>query len=88
MFPKTQQVDTLLIGMAAKTIPTLYSRDVDPFRARVPITGVEIDLKLVQLGTEYFHLQPSAAKIVSTDGRVNVRTTKAKFNLMIVDAYN
>ena len=88
MFPKTQQVDTLLIGMAAGTIPTLYSRDVDPFRARVHITGVEIDPKLVQLGTEYFHLHPSAAKIVNTDGRVYVRTTKAKFNLMIVDAYS
>lgn len=88
IFPKSQQVKTLLIGMAAGTIPTLYARDVDPYRARVPMTGVEIDPKLVQLGTEYFHLKPSAATVVYQDGRVYMRTTKSTFNLMIVDAYS
>lgn len=88
MFPKSQPVNTLLIGMAAGTIPTLYARDVDPYRAKVPITGVEIDPKLVQLGKKYFHLSPSAAKVINADGRVYVRTTSSKFNLMIVDAYS
>ncbi len=88
MFPKAQQVNTLLIGMAAGTIPTMYSRDVEPYRASVPITGVEIDPRLVQLGTKYFHLQTSYANVINADGRVYVRTTSSKFNLMIVDAYS
>jgi spermidine synthase len=88
MFPSSQQVPTLLIGMAAGTIPTLYLRDVDPFRAKVPMTGVEIDPKLIQLGKKYFHLKPSAAKVINQDGRVYIRTTKSKFKLMIVDAYS
>lgn len=88
MFPRKEQVKTLLIGMAAGTIPTLYRRDVDPYRAGVPITGVEIDPKLVQLGRQYFHLNSQAAKVISADGRVYLRTTKSRYNLMIVDAYS
>lgn len=88
MFPSSQQVPTLLIGMAAGTIPTLYLRDVDPYRAKVPVTGVEIDPKLIQLGKTYFHLKASAAKVINQDGRVYIRTTKSKFSLMIVDAYS
>lgn len=88
MFPKKQPVKTLLIGMAAGTIPTLYLRDIDPYRANVPITGVEIDPKLVQLGKRYFHLKSTAAKVVNEDGRVYLRTTKSSYNLMIVDAYS
>ncbi len=88
IFPKSKSVNTLLIGMAAGTIPTLYSRDVDPFRAPVPVTGVEIDPKLIQLGNRYFHLKKSAAHVINEDGRVFIRTTKATYDLMIVDAYS
>lgn len=88
LFPKNQSPNTLLIGMAAGTIPTLYARDVDPYRAKVPITGVEIDPTITQLGRKYFSLKPSAAKVVNEDGRVFIRGTQSKFNLMIVDAYS
>lgn len=88
MFPKQKPVPTLLIGMAAGTIPTLYAKDVDPYRANVPITGVEIDPELVKLGRKYFNLKKSAAKVISADGRVYVRNSTKKFDLMIVDAYS
>lgn len=88
MFPKKRRVDTLIIGMAAGTIPTLYKRDVDPYRAKVPITGVEIDPKLVQLGKKYFHLRSSSPKTIIADGRVYLRTTKSRYDLMIIDAYS
>ncbi len=88
MFPRTQRVRGLLIGMAAGTIPTLMQRDVDPYRAPVRLTAVEIDPELVRLGREYFHLSPSAARVVSADGRVYLQATQARYNLIIVDAYS
>lgn len=88
IFPRKQPVNTLLIGMAAGTIPTMYARDVDPFRAAVPVTGVEIDQELVNLGKKYFDLKPAAAHVINADGRVYVRTSNSKFSMMIVDAYS
>lgn len=88
LFPKRRPVSTLLIGMAAGTIPTLYARDVDPFRAPVPMTGVEIDPELVALGRKYFHLKSSSANVKTMDGRVFLETTQSHYDLLIVDAYS
>ncbi|MDA8374452.1 MAG: fused MFS/spermidine synthase [Actinomycetota bacterium] len=87
-YPATQPLSTLLIGMAAGTIPTLYSRDVDPYRAHVAMTGIELDPDLVALGRQYFHLRPSAAKVIISDGRLYLRRTSHRYNIIIVDAYS
>lgn len=87
LFPPRQTVSTLLIGMAAGTIPTMLHRDVAPYR-RLDVTGVEIDPELVALGRRYFHLTPGAATVVSDDGRVYLEKTQARYRLMIVDAYS
>lgn len=88
MFPQSKNVNMLLVGMAAGTIPTLYEKDVDPFRARVDVTGIEIDPKLIQLGKQYFGLKTSAARVINADARVYLNTTKNKYDLMIIDAYS
>ncbi len=88
MFPSDRPVNALLIGMAAGTIPTMYVRDVDPYRARVNLTGVEIDPELVRLGRQYFHLTPQAAQVKIADGRVYLSTSTQRYDLMIVDAYS
>ena len=87
LFPQRQTVRTLLIGMAAGTIPTMLQRDVVPYR-KVSVTGVEIDPQLVALGRRYFHLRPAAAKVVNADGRVFLETSRRRYHLMIVDAYS
>ncbi len=88
MFPSHQPMSALLIGVAAGTIPTMYLRDVDPYRARVSMTGVEIDPTLIQLGHRYFHLTSAAAKVKISDGRVYLATSKRRYDLVIVDAYS
>ncbi|MDA8385948.1 MAG: fused MFS/spermidine synthase [Actinomycetota bacterium] len=88
LYPRQRPLSSLLIGMAAGTIPTLYARDVDPYRSRVAMTGVELDPGLVALGREYFHLRPSAAKVVISDGRLYLRRTSHRYNIIIVDAYS
>ena len=87
LFPRREDVSTLLVGMAAGTIPTLLQRDVVPLRS-VRVTGVEIDPRLVELGRRYFHLTPEAARVVNADGRVFLETTHRRYRLMIVDAYS
>ena len=87
-YPPEKPLSSLLIGMAAGTIPTLYKRDVDPYRAPVAMTGVELDPGLVALGRQYFHLLPSAAKIVISDGRLYLRSTLHHYDIIIVDAYS
>ena len=87
LFPRQETVSTLLVGMAAGTIPTMLQRDVSPYR-KVRLTGVEIDPTLVALGRRYFHLRPDAAKVVQDDGRVYLETTTKQYRLMIVDAYS
>lgn len=87
-FPLRRPLSALLIGMAAGTVPTLYAREVDPYRAPVRMTGVEIDPALTALGRRYFHLRPGAARVVNADGRVYLERTTRRFDLIIVDAYS
>ena len=84
--PGTAPVQTLLLGTAAGTIPTLYERDVAPYR-KVSLTGVEIDPTLTALGRRYFHLNPKTA-VVSADARVYLETAKRRLDLIISDAYS
>lgn len=86
-FPHRRPINTLLIGMAAGTIPTLFARDVRPYR-RLTLTGVEIDPALTTLGRRYFHLRPSAAQVVHADGRVYLEGARQSYDLIMVDAYN
>ena len=86
-YPRSEPLSALLIGMAGGTIPTLYARDVDPFRAPVRMTGVEIDPGLVRLGESHLHLRPTSARVAISDGRVFLETHREAYDLIIVDAY-
>lgn len=88
LFPRSRPLTALLVGMAAGTIPTLYRRDVDPYRSRVDMTGVEIDPELIRLGRAYFHLRTSSAHVVIADGRTFLETSKHAYDILIVDAYS
>ncbi len=87
LFPRGTDVTSLLIGMAAGTIPTMLQRDVSSYR-KVDLTAVEIDPTLVSLGRRYFHLKPDAARVVNADGRVFLETSRSQYRLMVVDAYS
>lgn len=89
-FPADRPVSTLVLGMAAGTIPTLFLRDVDPVRPQGPVraVGVEIDPALAALGRRYFHLVPRAARVVHQDARVYLEASRRRYDLVIVDAYS
>lgn len=54
----------------------------------VKIIGVEIDETMLALGEKYFNLQKETSlDIICADARDFLRNLKAKFNLVLVDAY-
>ena len=56
--------------------------------AQVNVDLVEIDQKVVDLGRQYFHLEPSSRlRIHVDDGRNFVRHTTTKYDLVILDAF-
>jgi MFS family permease len=75
----------LLIGAAAGTVPGLYT---DIYGA-VPITGVELDPQIVQVGQEYFGAAWPNYTAVAADGRqwLARQGSDVKFDVIAVDAY-
>lgn len=54
----------------------------------VRITGVEIDPAVVALAERYMGLKNAVDRIVVADGRMFLRGTREKYDLIIVDVYN
>lgn len=55
---------------------------------KVMITSVELDDKVIELAKKYFHVAPEKKfDIISKDGRVFLMREKAKYDVIMVDAY-
>lgn len=78
------QVDNLcLIGLAGGTIARLYTRAFGP----IPIDGVELDPAIIEIGRRYFGMTEPNLHAVAQDGRVFLRRTPRRYDVIIVDAY-
>jgi len=77
----------LVLGAAGGTIPTLFSHYDKSRFPGMQITGVEIDPAVIPLAYKYFGLRPGDATMVNQDARVFIRSTTAKYDLIIIDAY-
>lgn len=74
----------LIIGSAGGTI----ARQLDHFLGSdVVIDGVEIDQKVIDLAREHFDLDQINATFYNQDGRMFLRTSQNRYDLIIVDAY-
>jgi spermidine synthase len=75
----------LLIGAAAGTVAGLYNEIYGP----VPITGVELDPQILEVGREYFAADYPAYTAVAADGRrwLAQQPAGTKFDFILVDAY-
>lgn len=75
---------TLIIGLAGGTIATQLNYF---FEDEVELDGVEIDKKVISVAKKYFALNESTIKIHNQDGRMFLRQSDKKYDLIIVDAY-
>jgi spermidine synthase len=74
----------LVIGNAGGTIARAYGR----FYPRVRIDGVELDPAVTAAGRRYLGLDDNPLlHTISADGRVFLERSKAKYDLIVVDAY-
>ncbi len=74
-----------LIGLAAGTVSQLFSDIYGP----IPITGVELDPEIIEVGRQYFAMNQPNLTAVAADGRTWLAQTPpdTRFDLIAVDAY-
>jgi len=74
----------LVIGLGGGTVPKRFVRDYP----QVTVDAVEIDPAVITIAKRYFDVKESARlKIHESDGRRFLRTTKEKWDLILLDAY-
>lgn len=72
----------LILGMGTGT----YARQLARYYPTMKVTGVEIDAKITRLARQYFD-EPADADVHEADGRVWLAHDNAKYDLIMVDAY-
>ena len=79
----------LLIGLAAGTVSELYTDIYGP----LPITGIELDPQILDVGRTYFGMTQPNLTAVAADGRAWLaqqpmpRSNDARWDVIAVDAY-
>ena len=75
----------LVIGLAAGTVPNLYTDIYGP----VEIVGVELDPQIIEVGRRYFDMTQPNLTAVAADGRrwLQDQPQDEVFDIVLVDAY-
>jgi predicted membrane-bound spermidine synthase len=77
--------DILLIGLAAGTVSELVTDIYGP----IPITGIELDPQIIQVGREFFDMNQPNLTAIAADGRLWLaqQPDDARWDMIAVDAY-
>jgi predicted membrane-bound spermidine synthase len=86
--PPDGRTDVLIIGLAGGTVSNLITRVLAPALGKIAITGVELDPEVVAVADRYLDLDRSHLTTVVADGRIWLRGSDEKFDLIILDAYH
>ncbi|HXF62234.1 MAG TPA: fused MFS/spermidine synthase [Caldilineaceae bacterium] len=75
----------LLIGLAAGTVSGLYTTIYGP----LPITGIELDPQIIEVGRRYFEMDQPNLTAIAADGRrwLAQQPDEARWSIIAVDAY-
>ena len=76
--------DVLMIGLGAGMAPKRFQRDYPDMRIEV----VEIDAEVVKVARKYFGFpEDDKVRVYVQDGRMFLKNTDKKYDLIVVDAY-
>ncbi|MCG8701396.1 MAG: fused MFS/spermidine synthase, partial [Bacteroidales bacterium] len=76
--------NVLMIGLGGSSIQRAYQQHYP----HVKVTTVELDPKVVDVAKSYFHFQETNnMNLIIGDGRIYLRRTRKKYDLIILDAY-
>ncbi len=75
----------LLIGLAAGTVSDLYTKVYGP----LPITGIELDPQIIDVGRHYFGMNQPNLTAIAADGRrwLQQQPISTTWDLVAIDAY-
>jgi predicted membrane-bound spermidine synthase len=82
-FSPSQLHNACIIGLGAGTIP----RELSNIYGAIPIDGVEIDGEIVNLARHYFAMNEPNLHVFVQDGRYYLQTTRQRYDLIGIDAY-
>lgn len=82
-FPPSEVRSLAMVGLAAGTIPKLYTSFFGP----IPIDGVELDPEIVAVGREFFGMTEPNLRVVVGDGRAFLAHSDRRYTVVAVDAY-
>lgn len=79
------QERVLVVGLAAGTVPQLYTNVYGP----VEIVGVELDPQIIEVGQRFFGMDQPNLTPVAADGRrwLQNQPTDEIFDIVLIDAY-
>ncbi len=72
-----------LVGLAGGTVARQFTAIDGP----IPIDGVELDPKIVDVGRRYFHMTEPNLQVTVADGRYWMATQAGRYDVILVDAY-
>jgi len=72
-----------IVGLAAGTIARQYTAVYGP----LPIDGIEIDPKIIQVGRDYFSMNQPNLNVIVGDGRYALAHSTQRYDVIGVDAY-
>ena len=83
--PDPASARVLVIGLAAGTVSSLWSEVYGP----APITGVELDPAILEVGCEWFAMDRPNLDAVAADGRqwLSRQDSSEEWDVVLVDAY-
>ena len=73
----------LIIGLAAGTVSNQYTQ----IYGNIPITGIEIDADIIDIGNKYFDMDKPNLSAIPADGRLYLNYLSDKYSGIVVDAY-
>ena len=73
----------LIIGLAGGTVARQLTAAYGP----IPIDGVEIDPRIIDVGRRYFDMNEPNLNAVVADGRYFLDTTDQQYDIIAIDAY-
>jgi predicted membrane-bound spermidine synthase len=85
--PDDGRTDVLIIGLAGGTVSNLITHLLSPLLSDFAVTGIEIDSQVIDVADRYLGLDRSRLQTIAADGRIWLRGSDAKFDLIILDAY-
>jgi predicted membrane-bound spermidine synthase len=83
LYTQDQVKRVCIIGLGAGTSPREFTAAYGP----IPIDGVELDEKIVEMGRKHFQMNEPNLNVIVQDGRYFLQTTSQKYDIIGLDAY-